>query len=191
MFTLTIYRHFIVWLLALFFPLGGFQDRSDPVWLMLLLSPAPVLGFWVVGVSVRCCLYGTVHVCVRKMGQWAWDREASPEMSLAYSRVEYLQKRSSHRVHSTNREIMLAGMRPFMVGYVAVAGSDPLSPLFWEGTGCDVGNRSCYLGAIILGEGEVFFQDEWFVVSEKVGFKEACGKRLAVGLLGVLIKISN
>ena len=71
MFTLTIYRHFIVWLLALFFPLGGFQDRSDPVWLMLLLSPAPVLGFWVVGVSVRCCLYGTVHVCVRKMGQWA------------------------------------------------------------------------------------------------------------------------
>ena len=74
-----------------------------------------------------------------------------------------MQKRNFHRVYSTNGEITLAGMRPCTVGYVAAAGSDPLAPLFWEETGGDVGNRGCYPGMIILGEGELFVKtsDLW------------------------------
>jgi len=51
MFTLTIYGYFLVWLLVLFFPLGGLQDWSELVWLMLLSSTL-ISGFGVVGASL-------------------------------------------------------------------------------------------------------------------------------------------
>ena len=40
--TLMIYGYFLVWLLVLVFPLGGLQDGSELVWLILLVSSTPI-----------------------------------------------------------------------------------------------------------------------------------------------------